>query len=328
MRSATAPPEARGLARDEVQLLVVTGDGVEQTRFRHLGEHLSPGDLLVVNTSATLAAALDGSRADGAPVVVHVATARDDGSWVVEVRPPEAATGPLHDVRAGEVLRVHEATLTVVRTPPGQHRLHHVRSDVDLRELMWDRGRPIRYAYVAQQWPLSTYQTVFAHEPGSAEMPSAARPFSTELVTDLVTRGVLLAPVTLHAGVSSQEPGEPPQPERFQVVSATAELVNHVRSHGRRVVAVGTTVARALETVAEEDGTVRAGKGWTDLVLGPRRPARVVTGIITGWHEDGASHLPLLEAVAGPAPVRAAYAEAERRGLLLHEFGDSCLLLG
>jgi S-adenosylmethionine:tRNA ribosyltransferase-isomerase len=196
-----------------------------------------------------------------------------------------------------------------------------------VRELMWDHGRPIRYGYVPRDWPLEAYQTVFATEPGSAEMPSAARPFTAEVTVDLARRGVLLAPVLLHTGVSSQEPDEPPQPERFRVPATTASLVNHVRRTGGRVVAVGTTVTRALESATDGSGTVHAAQGWTDLVLGPARPARVVTGLITGWHEPGASHLDLLRAVAGAPLVDAAYDEAHRRGLLWHEFGDSCLLM-
>jgi S-adenosylmethionine:tRNA ribosyltransferase-isomerase len=191
---------------------------------------------------------------------------------------------------------------------------------------MWDHGRPIRYGYVPRSWPLEAYQTVFATEPGSAEMPSAARPFTHELVTALVSRGVLLTPITLHTGVSSQEDGEPPQPERYRVPATTAALVNHVRDSGGRVVAVGTTVTRALES-AVIDGVVQPSAGWTDLVLGPQRPAQVVTGLVTGWHEPGTSHLQLLRAVAGASLVEAAYDEASRRGFLWHEFGDSCLLL-
>ena len=324
--SATAPPEARGLHRDDVRLLVVTGDGVAEAPFRDLAAHLEPGDLVVVNTSGTLAAAVDGTREDGREVTVHFATELDDGSWTVEVRPRADAHGPVPDVRVGEVVRLHERRLRVESTAPGQHRLHRARLDGSARELMWDHGRPIRYGYVPQTWPLEAYQTVFAATPGSAEMPSAARPFTPDVVVDLARRGVLVAPVLLHTGVSSQELGEPPQPERFRVPATTASLVNHVRREGGRVVAVGTTVTRALESAAV-DGVVRAAEGWTDLVLGPDRPARVVTGLVTGWHEPGASHLQLLEAVAGRALVEAAYDEATRRDFLWHEFGDSCLLL-
>ena len=175
-------------------------------------------------------------------------------------------------------------------------------------------GRPIRYAYVPQPAPLAEYQTVFAREPGSAEMPSAGRPFTTGLITELVTRGIGVVPITLHTGVSSQDVGEPPQPERFAVPPATARAVESTRSAGRRVVAVGTTVTRALESALDPDGRVVARRGWTDLVLGPQRPARVVTGLVTGWHAPGASHLHLLEAVAGAGLVERAYAEALRTG--------------
>ena len=171
------------------------------------------------------------------------------------------------------------------------------------------------------------YQTVFGRVPGSAEMPSAARPFTTRIVTDLVARGILVAPVTLHTGVSSPEAGEPPIPEWYDVPAGTADLVNLVRRRGGRVVAVGTTVTRALETVAGPDATLVARNGVTDLVLGPSRPARVVTGLVTGWHAPGATHLSLLQAVAGEEFVDRAYTEAIANGYLWHEFGDSCALL-
>ncbi len=327
--NATAPPEARGLARDEVRLLVA-GRSLTDTTFRALPEFLSPGDLVVVNRSATMAAALDGTREDGSQVVVHFATALDDGTWVVEVRPAGLSFGPVTDIRAGERIGLPTgAWLTVLETLPKQVRLHRaaVALEGPFATMLERHGRPISYGYVPDRWPLSSYQTIFATEPGSAEMPSAGRPFSHRVVTGLARRGVLVAPIVLHTGVSSPEVGEPPRPERFLVPASTAALVNHVRSQGGRVVAVGTTVTRALETVAARDGTTRAGDGWTDLVLGSARPARVVTGLVTGWHEPGASHVHLLEAVAGPDLVAAAYDEAEKRGYLWHEFGDSCLLL-
>ncbi|MGH3253579.1 MAG: S-adenosylmethionine:tRNA ribosyltransferase-isomerase, partial [Trebonia sp.] len=157
--------------------------------------------------------------------------------------------------------------------------------------------------------------------------PRYRSPRGAQVVTDLITRGAALAPGVLHTGVSSQEPGEPPQPERFHVPAATARLVNSTRQAGGRVVAVGTTVTRALESAADSGGSVRARHGWTDLVLGPSRPARVVTGLVTGWHAPGASHLALLAAVAGSSLVERAYAEAVGLGYRWHEFGDSCLLL-
>ncbi len=188
-------------------------------------------------------------------------------------------------------------------------------------------GRPVTYGYLAGRYPLEDYQTVFADEPGSAEMASAARPFTAELVVRLAVRGVAVAPVVLHAGVSSPELHEPPLPERFAVPPATATLVGATRAADGRVVAVGTTVTRALESAADEDGTVVPRAGWTDLVLCPHRPARVVTGLVTGLHAPEASHLLLLEAVAGADAVRRAYDTAVRERYLWHEFGDSSLFL-
>lgn len=325
--SASAPPATR----DDVRLLVARPGSVEHTRFARLADALVPGDLLVVNTSATLPAAVEGRREDGRPVTVHFATARDDGDWIVELRPTGSADGPLPDVVAHERIELPAGVeLRVVSpAPPGQRRLWRVQIGVDggVVAYLHRHGRPIHYAYVPETHPLADYQTVFARDPGSAEMPSAGRPFTTELVTELVSRGVVVAPITLHTGVSSQEPGEPPQPEPFRVSEATARLVNLTRAWGSRVVAVGTTVTRALESAADERGVVRAAQGWTDLVLGPQRPARVVGGLVTGWHAPGASHLHLLEAVAGAELVESAYREALRQRYRWHEFGDSCLLL-
>jgi S-adenosylmethionine:tRNA ribosyltransferase-isomerase len=323
---ATEPPPVR----DGVRLLVATPHSVRHARFSQIGEFLSPGDLVVVNTSATLAAAVTGQRA-GTEVEVHFSAELGDGAWVIEVRPGEAAIGPVTDLRPGEVIDLADgAALTVGRPrPAGQTRLWEARPRIDggVRTYLGRHGRPIRYAYVPRPWPLAEYQTVFAREPGSAEMPSAGRPFTAQVVTDLVTRGVTLAPILLHTGVSSQEPGEPPQPELFRVPEATARLVNATRQAGGRVIAVGTTVTRALESAAAPDGTVRAARGTTDLVLGPSHPARAVTGLVTGWHAPGASHLALLAAVAGDALVERAYAAAVSTGYRWHEFGDSCLLL-
>ena len=295
-------------------------------RFRDLPEHLQPGDLLVVNTSATLGAALDGHR-DG-PVTVHVSTALDDGTWVVELRPAVDAHGPVPDAHPGQVVLL-PGGVRLLLGEPYSPRLWRASVDVEasLPDYLRRYGRPVQYAYVPARHPLSRYQTVFADEPGSAEMASAGRPFTAELVARLAVRGVAVAPVTLHTGLSSAEDGGPPLPERFSVPAATARLVNATRDGGGRVVAVGTTVTRALESATGDDGRVRAARGWTDLVLGPDRPARVVGGLVTGWHAPGASHLLLLQAVAGRELVARAYDEALAHGYLWHEFGDSAVLL-
>jgi len=335
--SAVEPPEARGIRRDHVRLLVADGRRLWHRRFADLPDHLAAGDLVVVNTSATLPAALDGALPDGRRVVVHFATALDDDTWAVEVRPSVDAHGPVTSlVRGDRVWLTGDASATLVTAYPDASeratRLWRAAISVsdpipDVLRLLHRHGRAITYGYMPGRWPLESYQTIFATHPGSAEMPSAGRPFTAELVTSLITRGVRVAPLTLHAGVSSPEAGEAPSPERYLVPEGTAELVNLTRRAGGRVIATGTTVTRALETVADASGSVTAGHGWTHLVLGPDHPARVVDGLITGWHAPGSSHMLLLEAVAGADLVSAAYEQAVLHGYLWHEFGDSSLLL-
>jgi len=332
-REAAMPPERRGLTRDGVRLLVAGADGVAHRRFRDLPAHLRPGDLLVVNTSATVPAALEGRRGDGRPTVVHVSTELPDGSWAVELRRPDR-TGPQRDATPGERVGVRgRLRLRLVEPYPdpvaSESRLWRAVPDtrVALLDYLARHGRPIRYAHHAARYRLDEHQTVYADRPGSAEMASAGRPFTAELLVRLMARGVAVAPVVLHAGVSSQEAGEPPLPERFEVPSDTARLVMSARCAGHRVIAVGTTVVRSLETATDEDGFTHAASGWTDLVLGPDRPARAVTGLITGLHAPEASHLLLLEAVVGPDLVAQAYRAALSRDYLWHEFGDSSLFL-
>ncbi len=330
---AGAPPERRGIPRDEVRLLVASRAGTQHRRFRDLPGLLSPGDLLVVNTSATLPAAVAGRRGDRPPVPVHLSTVLDDGTWVVEVRRPDGK-GPAADVSAGETLDLPAGVRLAVedsypvprvagsrlwRAAPSPH--------VPAADFLRAHGRPITYGYLHGRYPIEDYQTVYATGPGSAEMASAGRPFTERLLVRLMVLGVTVAPVVLHAGVSSAEASEPPGAESFEVPADTARLVNSARAAGRRVIAVGTTVVRALETVADSLGSVREGQGWTSLVLGPQRPARVVTGLVTGLHAPGASHLLLLEAVAGADLVRSAYDAAVERRYLWQEFGDSTLFL-
>jgi len=326
---AHEPPEARGLSRDEVRLLVATRhDGsIAHARFRDLPAFLGPGDLLVVNASATLAAALP--AADGLELRLSTPAPDRDAErwWIVELRRDGEAFG---GGSAGDVLPLPGGGhAELAARYAGSRRLWLARLDLPepLEAYLAGHGRPIRYGYVPDEWPLEAYQTVFALEPGSAEMPSAARPFTPELVARLVAGGVLVAPITLHTGVSSPERHEPPYAERYRVPDETSRLVDAVRGWGGRVVAVGTTVVRALETAAEPDGSVRGGKGWTGLVLTPERGLRAVDGLLTGWHEPEASHLELLRAAAPDELLARCYAEALDHGYLWHEFGDSHLIL-
>jgi S-adenosylmethionine:tRNA ribosyltransferase-isomerase len=342
---------------------------VEHRYFSELPTLLQPGDVVVVNTSATLAASIPAISAAGQPAAVHLSGRLPGGLWMVEVRhrvelehrgddagdtaddpsvrpggapTRTSATRPWLDAREGELFLLPGGGTVRLRLPlgddvdtplgvegPTAHRLWvaTVALPGGLLPYLARHGRPIRYTYVPQDWPMSSYQTVFAEEPGSAEMPSAARPFSTEVTTRLVARGVIIAPFVLHCAVSSLETHEPPAPEWYRIPSVTAAHVNQARASGHRVIAVGTTAVRALETVAERDGTVHPGEGWTELVIGKSSRIRALDGLITGWHEPGASHLALLEAVAGPELVSVSYREALRSGYLWHEFGDSHLIL-
>ncbi|MGY1705941.1 S-adenosylmethionine:tRNA ribosyltransferase-isomerase [Geodermatophilus sp. SYSU D00697] len=329
---ATAPPEHRGLTRDGVRLLVARPGELRDAVFRDLPEHLEPGDLVVVNTSATLPARLDVRRADGTTVPLHVSTELDDGDWVVEVRRP-GGDGPDRGVEPGSELHlpggVRLRLLAAFPDPGRPSRLWRARPEphVDRVAYLPAHGQPIRYGYVRGALTLADAQNVYATEPGSAENASAGRPFTERLLVRLMARGVPVVPIVLHAGVSSPELHEPPSPERFGVPEVTARLVNATRQAGRRVVAVGTTVTRALETATGEDGVTRPAAGWTDLVLGPDRPARAVTGLVTGLHAPDASHLLLLQAVAGRALVERAYAHAAAGSYLWHEYGDTMLFL-
>jgi S-adenosylmethionine:tRNA ribosyltransferase-isomerase len=322
-REAHEPPEARGLARDEVRLLVGRPGSVTHHVFWELPSILDAGDVLVVNTSETMPAAL--ATAEG--LTLHVSTQLDDGRWIVELRKDSRPYG------AGRIGQSYELKggATVTLAEPFTERLWIAAFDVPaVVEYLALHGSPVRYSYVEHEWPISYYQTVFA-EPsgsaGSAEMPSAARPFTEPLVTRLVSRGIVFAPITLHTGVASPEAHEKPYPERFSVPAASARLINDARAAGARVIAVGTTAVRAVETAASEPGVVSAASGWTDLVVTPSRGVRAVDGLLTGFHEPNASHLLMLEAIAGRDLLESCYWAAVESGYLWHEFGDLNLLL-
>jgi S-adenosylmethionine:tRNA ribosyltransferase-isomerase len=326
---AVEPPELRGTDRADVALLVASraAGSLVHASFNDLPRLLRPGDLLVVNNSATLPAALP-ARLDGEELTLHLSTPVDGARWVVEPRTPERL--PFRTARAGARLELPAGAHAELLAPYlGSGRLFVARLALGepVLDYMRRHGEPIRYAHSPERMPIEAYQTVFGVQPGSVEMPSAARPFSGELVAELGARGVLFAPVTLHAGVSSLELGESPYPERYRVPPETARLVNAVRGWGGRVIAVGTTVVRALETVARPDGTLSEGNGLTGLVVTPERGLRAIDGMITGWHEPRSSHLQLLEAAAGPELLRRSYEAADTRGYRFHEFGDSHLIL-
>ncbi len=341
---AGAPPEARGLARDEVRLMVsyftrqpgATADRIVHSQFRDLPCFLNAGDVLVINTSGTLNAALPAQRANGAPLQLHLSNRLAAQTWVVELRQlADKGSQPFFTAAPGERITLPAGGAAVLQSPysgqPGHVRLWIARLELPVRLSAYLRqhGSPIRYAYVPDAWPSDYYQTAYVTQMGSAEMPSAGRAFTPALMAQLAARGVLFAPLLLHTGVASLEADEPPYPEYYEVPAASARLVNMVKGAGGRgrVIAVGTTAVRALESVTSRSGQVQAGRGWTELVITPQRGLRAVDGILTGWHEPRATHLTLLQTLAGLPHLRQAYAEAVRTGYLWHEFGDLHLLL-
>jgi S-adenosylmethionine:tRNA ribosyltransferase-isomerase len=339
---ASEPPEARGLQRDQVRLMVSNyrTDQVRHTRFDQLPEYLSEGDVIVVNTSRTRNSALLASRADGTVIELHVSTHLDENQWTVELRSINEAgkTKHLEDAHEGEILSVHGGALAVLQAPyvsdcnensiPSETLwLVNIDFPQEVDDYLAHYGFPIRYNYVKERWSLDYYQTVYATEIGSAEMPSAGRPFTPELLKQLSEKGVKIAPLILHTGVSNLETHEPPYKEFYRVSPETADIVNTARVSGHRIVAVGTTAIRALETVTNGDGKTHAGEGWTCLVITPPRGLRSVSALLTGMHEPEASHLAILESLAGLSHIKVAYDEALRNGYLWHEFGDLHLIL-
>jgi len=320
---AKEPAEVRGAGRDDVRLMVSTAHGRDlHASFAQLPDYLTVGDLVVLNRSATIPASLIAQRDDRSQVELHVSTRLQADLFVIE--PARAEVTP------HERLRLPGGALAEMLTPYlTSHRLWIARMYLPEPFVAYihRHGEPIHYAHASARWPLEVYQNVYADEPGSAEMPSAGRPFTHELLAQLRERDIEIAYVTLHAGVSSPERDEPPFEERYAVPVETADAVRRARRRGGRIIAVGTTVVRALESSLDGKGRMVASSGWTDLVITPERGVDVVDGLLTGFHEPLSSHLAMLEAIAGAERIRRAYRTALAARYLWHEFGDSHLIL-
>ena len=342
---AHEPPEARGTTRDDVRMLVSrTASGeVDHHAFADLPDLLLPGDLVVVNNTATLPAAVTLPTVPGAaPMSVHFSTAMPEGDWLVELRSGSGGTSaPFTGGAVGDQLELPGGAVLRLDLRFSA-RLWRGRLSTAVTPYLLRHGQPIRYSYVPAAWPIEAYQTIFATWPGSAEMPSASRPFTPEIVTRLVSRGIAIAPVTLHTGVSSLEGGEDPYPESFDVPAATARLVNLTRRAGGRVIAAGTTVVRALESAALREGCpgsavtdgrlcyggpVGAAAGWTSHVVTSQTGVAVVDGLLTGLHEPRSTHLWMLAAFTTEVMLRRCYQAAAENSYRWHEFGDVHLLL-
>jgi S-adenosylmethionine:tRNA ribosyltransferase-isomerase len=332
---ATTPAELRpgSSGRDDVRLLVAhrtTGE-LEHRRFTDLPGLLEPGDALVINVSKVVPASIGATTPAGCPIELHLSTlVPGTDLWSVELR------NRSHQYRGGEpgwrLALTGGATAELVGHVTLDSRLWLARIETPTAgagagagaAAHFDRyGEPIRYGYVAGAWPLDAYQNVYASVPGSVELPSAGRAFTHELLTRAMARGVDVVPIVLHCGVSSLEDHEPPYPEKYSVGVDAARRINDAR----RVIAVGTTVVRTLETVVDTDGVVHPGSGWTELVVRGDTTLRAVDGLLTGWHEPQASHLAMLDAVAGRDLLVRSYDAALAERYLWHEFGDLHLVL-
>ena len=320
---ATAPPESRALKRDEVRLLVTDRGSRSHTHvaFYEFANVLRTGDLIVVNDSATVPAAIPARHENGEPIALHVSTMIDERIWVTE---------PRGTVLCGEELRLPNggSAVTIAPVEPSHPRLWY--TWFQLPQSMFAYldavGEPIRYGYVQQRFPLRDYQTMFARAPGSSEMPSAGRPFTPRVTRALGAKGIEIAAITLHCGVASSEAPERPGMERFTVSNATAKRVNATRRSGGRVIAVGTTAVRALESAMDGDD-VTAASGWTNLVIDQRHRVRSTDGMLTGFHDGNATHIWILRAFLDRQLLDAAYNEAAEEHYRYHEFGDVHLIL-
>ena len=321
---AHEPPEARGLTRDAVRLLVsfTDSDLIEHAQFTDLPGFLRPGDLLVINVSATLPAALTARREDGTEVLAHISTRLPAEMTVVEFREAH--------VSAGETFALPgNGAIALLAPYPGSQRLWVTRLELPepLLPYLEHWGKPITYPYIRGSWPIEMYRNVYATVPGSAEMPSAGRAFTAEMMDRLARGGIFFAPVILHTGVSSLEHNEPPYQEYFEVPHEAVAAIQRAKKRKNRVIAVGTTAVRALESAADKAGRPIATRGWTDLVITPECRLQVVDGLLTGFHEPKATHLAILEALVERDSVARAYQAALEAGYLWHEFGDLHLIL-
>jgi S-adenosylmethionine:tRNA ribosyltransferase-isomerase len=336
------------VSRHAVWLVVVDPAGLRSPRlerFAALPRLLGPGDLVVVNDAATLPGSLPGTTADGSPLELRLSGPIEAGrlSGVVfgpgdfrtrtedRPRPPQ--------IERGDRLTIAGLAASVISVAGRRVELA-VHTDGDtLWQTLYATGAPVQYAHRSEQLPLYSVQTAYAGRPWAAEMPSAGRPLTWDIVLGLRRAGVEIASLTHAAGLSST--GDDaldralPWPERYEIPRRTADAVRRTRLAGGRVIAVGTTVVRALEAAAYDDGdpptdggpAIRVGSGIATLRLDPGYRPRIVSGLVSGLHVPGESHFELLSAFAPPDQLRRAISLAAQHGLSAHELGDACLIL-
>jgi len=329
------PTEERNMERDEVRLLVTTNSGqTAHTTFNQLPGFLQKGDVLIVNTSATVPSALPVSLPGDKQGRLHVSTKLNNNEWLIEIREVTGnKTSRWHEGEEAMTLQLPLSQTVILKKKfyKNDHWLHlwiaEFNVNQPLQKYLSANAQPIQYEKLDRQYPLSYYQAFFSFHPGSAEMPSAGRGFTKNLVERLLKKGIVLAPVILHTGVSSLEENETPYPEYMEVDPVTASIINTAKSQYRRIIAVGTTAIRAIETAVNNEGLVLPYKGNTELFIDENYSMKVIDGLLTGFHEPKASHLNMLQSIAGYDHLDKAYKEAIREGYYWHQFGDLHLIL-
>ncbi|MEP7253164.1 MAG: S-adenosylmethionine:tRNA ribosyltransferase-isomerase [Ginsengibacter sp.] len=329
------PTEERNMKRDEVRLMVTSDEEkIEHSTFNHLSTFLQQDDVLVVNTSATLPSALPVTLPGNREGRLHFSTKMQGDLWLVEIR--ESSGNKTKRWKEGEEGMTFPLPLSASLTL--QQKFYNDDQWLDLwiaafncnrpaEEYLANHAKPIQYENLDRVYPLSYYQTYFSFHPGSSEMPSAGRGFTVSLIERLLKKGISIVPVLLHTGVSSVEEHETPYPEYMEIDPVAAATINHAKQHGRRIIAVGTTAIRAIETAADEHGNVMSYRGNTDLFIEDGYTMKVTDGLLTGFHEPNASHLNILQTVAGFDHINNAYKEAIKREYYWHQFGDLHLIL-
>ncbi len=333
------PTEERGIQRDEVKLLIskTSDDSVQHTIFHQLVDHLEEGDVLVVNTSGTLKASLRAQRGDGTQLIVNLSTRINDSDFLVEIRQAVGQESKrFYGIQEGEILQLPNNGILKInglyhRANNQETHIQLWKVELRLKEPLMDYlnqyGQAIKYGQIDQTYPISYYQTVFAKEVGSSEMPSAGRAFSPELLNRLIAKGVQIVPILLHTGISSLEVNERPYPEYYKMEEEAAQKINQAIQTNKRIIAVGTTVVRTLVSCKDGNGYLKASKGWTDAYVTPDTDISFITGLLTGFHEPKASHLLMMQAFASAAHFQKVYGEAIEQEYYWHEFGDLHLIL-
>ncbi|KPL58195.1 S-adenosylmethionine:tRNA ribosyltransferase-isomerase [Rossellomorea vietnamensis] len=325
--NATTPIELQGFERDDVRLMVLDRENgqCEHTVFKNLPDFLNEGDVLVFNNSRTLPASLKGKQGNR-NVFLRLSRKRGDNTWDALI------LGDFH--QAGEPINFPGGVSGHIKGQGSESPLLQVefnKGGSELMDFIFKYGEPIRYEYTKEPWPLDYYQNVYGSVPGSVEMASAGRAFTWRLLQALKEKGVGIVFIQLHAGLSyygnDRWPMPEHHPEDYQVSSEAVKEIRHAKDRGKRVIAVGTTVVRTLETVMTQYGGLQPAEGVTNLYISRDTPLQIVDGLITGLHEPEASHLDLLKAFMSEDKLRHAYQTALEKNYKWHEFGDMNVIL-